>query len=134
MKGIKKIGEDNTTYIAIVEGDDDNIYLTTKSTNGRLTFILKKNESETDFCYNELFGGKAELNGTDYIIVETDEIYSAEHATGHVDISTITSQTLLSPDTFEQEVKDVNGNIKTSTDMSQYFPDSMPKSSLTMSY
>lgn len=122
MKGIQRIGEDRTTSIGIIEGDSDNIYLATKADfellSTSLTFALKKNDRNVEFRFDDMMDSKE------------PQIYSHAHAYGHVDISTITSQTLLSPEVYDREVKDLNGNVTSSSDMSSFFPDSSPKQSL----
>ena len=115
MKGIKKIGDPYTTYIAVAEGDSENIYLVTKSDSNvmdvSLTLMLKKNEGNAEFRFVD----RTEL--ADYGF----DVYNEKRASGHVDISTITSQTELNPETFEYESKDINGNVETISDMSKYY-------------
>ena len=126
MKGIRKIGEDYTTYIALVEGDTDTIYIVSKTdmdlVSNSLTFALKKNDPNVEFRFDDSMNS----DGYDF------DIYVNGKAYGHVDISTITSQTLLEAESFEQESKDINGNLSTTTDASHYFPDGSPRQTLYM--
>ena len=124
MKGIQKIGEDRTTCIVLAEGDTEAIHLITSadydSLNTSLELTLKKNEALAEFTTGTRLD--MEFSGV--------KAYTDEHAYGHTDISVLTSQTLLSPERYEQEALDINGNTNTSTDISQFHSDGSVRQSL----
>lgn len=125
MKGIQKIGEDHTTYIAVADGDAENIYFTTKADRGvlrnSLTFAVKKNDGNAEFRVDDNMNSE----GYDDIDINMDT-----HTYGHVDISTLTSQTLFSAESCERETKDINGNVTNSSDLSNFIPDGSPRQSM----
>lgn len=116
--GMKVLSKESGEYhsdIGVIEGDENTIYLYTKGEYGtegsevvaELQIALKKDSTQAEFkATNDI-----EIN------ISGVESYTKESGYGKLDISTVTGRTKLTLDQYHNETKDIQGNIKESTDV-----------------